>query len=247
VALQPNDARIPPEYRSAMVFRTALVEMEPYLEWLHSTVQDTFNVPIITSLPGASGRPQAEIWSLDNVSKYAKVELGARALVNCTGIGAREFSNDPALVPGRGVMVFAKRTPRHAAFNYCISEVVPDAFMTDGHLLAYAFPRGDGRLSLGGTYEEDNFSQTPTEAEVAGIRNRVGRLVPCLQEVEEISRWAGLRPVRHGGVRLEAQDLEDPDMSIVHNYGHGGGGVTTCWGCADEAVQLVQGALARSQ
>jgi D-amino-acid oxidase len=40
-------------------------------------------------------------------------------------------------------------------------------------------------------------------------------------------------------VRLEAEDYA-PGKLLVHNYGHGGAGVTLSWGCADECVQLVK-------
>ena len=43
--------------------------------------------------------------------------------------------------------------------------------------------------------------------------------------------WKGLRPYRANGPRLEVLDL--PSKLLVHNYGHGGGGITLSWGTAD--------------
>ena len=48
----------------------------------------------------------------------------------------------------------------------------------------------------------------------------------------------GLRPVR-SSVRLEREEVR-PGNWVVHNYGHGGAGVTLSWGCAGEVVQLVE-------
>lgn len=45
----------------------------------------------------------------------------------------------------------------------------------------------------------------------------------------------GLRPFRPSGFVLRAAKLDD--KLIVHNYGHGGGGMTLSWGTADLAVQ----------
>lgn len=47
----------------------------------------------------------------------------------------------------------------------------------------------------------------------------------------------GLRPGRSGGFRLEAELFDD--QTVVHNYGHGGDGVTLSWGCARLAADRV--------
>ncbi len=46
----------------------------------------------------------------------------------------------------------------------------------------------------------------------------------------------GLRPGREE-VRLERE--RHGSRLVVHNYGHGGAGVTLSWGCADEVVRCV--------
>src|SRR5262249_58896813 len=46
----------------------------------------------------------------------------------------------------------------------------------------------------------------------------------------------GLRPFRAAGFRVERQALGA--KTLVHNYGHGGGGITLSWGTAKLAVDL---------
>ena len=41
---------------------------------------------------------------------------------------------------------------------------------------------------------------------------------------------AGVRPYRSGSYRLDAETISG--KFIVHNYGHGGAGITLSWGCA---------------
>jgi D-amino-acid oxidase len=52
-----------------------------------------------------------------------------------------------------------------------------------------------------------------------------------------VSEAAALRPVR-SVVRLERERVA-PDRWLIHNYGHGGAGVTLSWGCADEVARLM--------
>lgn len=46
----------------------------------------------------------------------------------------------------------------------------------------------------------------------------------------------GLRPFRPGGFRLEAESVGD--KTVIHNYGHGGAGVSLCWGTAELAAEM---------
>jgi D-amino-acid oxidase len=56
----------------------------------------------------------------------------------------------------------------------------------------------------------------------------------------------GLRPYRPSGFRVEREQLGD--TTVIHNYGHGGGGISLSWGSAklavDLGVPLHQGAVA---
>ena len=53
----------------------------------------------------------------------------------------------------------------------------------------------------------------------------------------EIRTIAGLRPFRPSGFVVRAEKLGD--SLLIHNYGHGGGGITLSWGTARLAVDLV--------
>ncbi|MEZ0388976.1 MAG: FAD-dependent oxidoreductase [Verrucomicrobium sp.] len=47
---------------------------------------------------------------------------------------------------------------------------------------------------------------------------------------------AGLRPKRSGTYRLEA--ITQGTKQVIHNYGHGGAGITMSWGCAEGVREL---------
>lgn len=47
---------------------------------------------------------------------------------------------------------------------------------------------------------------------------------------------AGERPFRRGSYRLEG--VQEGDSFVIHNYGHGGAGITMSWGCALQARRI---------
>src|SRR4051812_28731098 len=66
---------------------------------------------------------------------------------------------------------------------------------------------------------------------------RNGCLPPVNVAPERVIRtMAGLRPYRAPGFVVRAEALGD--KRLVHNYGHGGAGITLSWGSSRLAIQL---------
>lgn len=146
-------------------------------------------------------------------------------VVHCAGLGARELAPDPSLLPVRGQLVRVK--------NPGISRVTIDDH--SGHGITYVVPRSRD-VVLGGTAEDGQEDTTPDPALTREIVARCARLEPALQGAEIVSVAVGLRPVRPT-VRLELE--RRAAGVVVHNYGHGGAGVTLSWGCAEAAAHLL--------
>ena len=96
---------------------------------------------------------------------------------------------------------------------------------------------------LGGTHDR-GAAVAPTVADIRGVLDRCTRLVPALATAQVTDFWAGLRPERAGGARIELE-WRPTGRVWVHNYGHGGAGMTVHWGSADVAAKLVTAALHR--
>lgn len=231
-----QDHCVPKNYKGAFRFKTVMVYMEVYLSWLHAKLESMNNVTIYTNIPHGKGDDE---WSFNNIKAFMHDYIRTDILVNCAGLGAGTFSNDDKIYPGRGVILIGRRTKEHDDFNYSITETEEDGLVTRDGKLAYCFPRGSDLITMGGTFEEGSCSLTAQDEEIDGVRHRVEQIVPSLKYIEEVTRWSGLRPCRHSGVRIELECRDDIGLRIIHNYGHGGGGVTTCWGCASEAASLV--------
>lgn len=153
-------------------------------------------------------------------------DAGRRAprVANCAGLGARTLVPDPGVVAVRGPKIVVEN-PGLDTFAI-VGPPGPEG--TSFH------PHGD-IVVLGGSATESEDTR-PDPAEEAAIVERCAAIEPRLRSARVLEHGVGLRPSRPE-VRLEAEPAGD--VRVVHNYGHGGLGVTLSWACAAEAAGLL--------
>jgi D-amino-acid oxidase len=154
-------------------------------------------------------------------------EAGA-VVVNCAGLGARDLVPDPGLRPIRGQHVVVA--------NPGLADFFSEDTGTSPDLLCF-YPHGD-TVVLGGTAIDGEPSLAPDAGAAARILARCAEVEPRLARARVLEHRVGARPTR-AEVRVEREVRGDGGV-VVHNYGHGGAGVTLAWGCAE----VVRGLLA---
>ncbi|MEU9185665.1 FAD-dependent oxidoreductase [Streptomyces sp. NPDC048484] len=190
--------------------RLPLIDMPVHLGWLRERFLR------------AGGTVEAR-----TVTDLAEARAEAGTVVNCTGLGARELVADPAVRPVRGQLVIVENP---GIRTWLVSTDAVAGTTT------YLFPQPD-RLVLGGTTDDNEWSQTADPAVASRIVERCALLRPEVAGARVLGHRVGLRPVRDA-VRLE-REVRRGGGVLVHNYGHGGAGVTVAWGCARVVLDLV--------
>jgi D-amino-acid oxidase len=195
-----------------------------------------FTAPVI-AMPAYLGWLESRVAALAgsietrSVSRLDELFPEAGVVVNCTGLDARHLVEDGDLHPIRGQIV--RVAPGHV-----------DRFLQVGgpqSPVTYVIPRPDCTV-LGGTADEGVFDMNVDADTAEAIVARCVALAPDLAKAPILSHAVGLRPGR-SEVRLTTEN--HPGGVLVHNYGHGGGGVTLSWGCADEVARRAGEAVAR--
>eukprot|EP00095_Tigriopus_kingsejongensis_P004224 maker-scaffold74_size411160-snap-gene-3.15 protein:Tk04224 transcript:maker-scaffold74_size411160-snap-gene-3.15-mRNA-1 annotation:"d-aspartate oxidase-like" len=158
-------------------------------------------------------------------------QMGAQfdLIINCTGVWARDLANDPKVGPLRGQVMRI-----HAPWIYKV--VLDDS--DDGNYII----SNQRSVVLGGTHQSD-WNTEPDENDSRFITSGSKAMFPsALEGATKIKDWVGLRPGRPA-VRLERETMtsnEGRKIEVIHNYGHGGSGITIFWGCAKDVSKLVQ-------
>eukprot|EP00057_Strongylocentrotus_purpuratus_P004128 XP_003728090.1 PREDICTED: D-aspartate oxidase isoform X1 [Strongylocentrotus purpuratus] len=168
------------------------------------------------------------------VDSFAELSGQYDVIVNCTGIGSRFLANDDSVEPVRG-QVMKVHAPWILGYNRYRGDPGSGA---DKH---HIYPRQDD-VTVGGTAQLGRWDTEVDPEDAKQIWERACKVVPSLKSAKIIKHWVGLRPQRSKGVRVEAETMTygSDKVKVVHNYGHGGCGITLHWGCAQDAAKLVQ-------
>ncbi|MFE5868657.1 FAD-dependent oxidoreductase [Streptomyces roseifaciens] len=200
---------LPAGFTAGYRFTVPLVDMPVYLDYL------------LRRLRAAGGTvEQRRLASLADADS-------ASVIVNCTGLGAHNLVPDSGLRPIRGQHVVVT--------NPGLTDFFSEDTGTSPDLLCF-YPHGD-TVVLGGTAIDGQSDLAPNDEAAAGILARCVEIEPRLAHARVLEHRIGARPTR-ATVRVEAERWEDSTV-VLHNYGHGGAGVTLSWGCAEETRRLL--------
>jgi len=162
------------------------------------------------------------VGSLDEAADAAPI------VVNCAGLGAGALAGDDTVRPLFGQHVVLTNPGLRQLFLE----------IDRGSEWTCYFPHPQ-RVVCGGISIPDRWDTTADPEISERILQRCRRIEPRLRDADVIETITGLRPDRPS-VRVEAEPLGS--ARCVHNYGHGGNGVTLSWGCARDVVRLVDAA-----
>jgi len=202
-------AELPEGYQDGYVFEAPVAEMTIYLPYLQRRFE---------ALGGSI--------ELRAVRSFDEAFAMCDRVVDCAGLGARELAGDATMTPIRGQVV---RVAQVGLERFILDDYGPNG-------LSYIVPRINDCI-LGGTADEGAEDLIVDSATAEAILARCIALEPRLRDAAIVAHDYKLRPGRPT-VRLEAEHPATGRL-LVHNYGHGGAGVTLSWGCADEVVRMI--------
>ncbi|HEX6930929.1 MAG TPA: FAD-dependent oxidoreductase [Streptosporangiaceae bacterium] len=201
-----DPAELPAGFATGWRYSAPIVDMPSHLDFL------------LAELLGKGGHLELGP-ALSALAEAADLSA-APVIVNCAGIGARDLVPDAGLTPVRGQVVVAANP---GLTEFFVGE------REDPTTVTYIFPHGPV-VVLGGTQQHGQASMRPDPGTAERILADCVVVEPRLAGSAVIAHRVGLRPVR-AAVRLETQAIGG-GRHLVHNYGHGGAGVTLSWGCA---------------
>jgi D-amino-acid oxidase len=180
----------------------------------------------------ASLKVEIDITAHYSTIDEACVAAAAPLVFNCTGLGAAGLCDDHTMRPVKGVLLLLNRVDN---FDDVIS------------LGEFVVAQRTDALVVGALFDEHFTDPQPTAEDVRKLMSfhsrwsgreipPLGVTVPDLRESGIVAQVGGLRPVRTSGVRLERETRRN--SVVIHNYGHGGAGVTLSWGAVEDAVQM---------
>jgi D-amino-acid oxidase len=148
-------------------------------------------------------------------------------VVNCAGVGARALTGDETLTAEWGMHVVLE----NPGVDHCFMEGPPG----QAEWVAW-MPHGQ-QLLIGGAIDPGRSDSEPDIETGERMLAAAAKANPQLASARVVGHNSGLRPARPV-IRVEEEQLAS-DRRLIHNYGHGGLGVTLSWGCADDVTAML--------
>jgi D-amino-acid oxidase len=205
---------LPEGFASGWEYTAPVVDMPAYLAYLVERLRD------------AGGELEVGM-----VGSLEDAVAAAPVTVNCTGIGAATLVPDRQVFPNRGQLVVVDNPGVSTFFIEHDESPTPTYFL----------PHGPDRVVLGGSAELGRSDLAPDYETSKAIQRRCATIEPLLAHLPVREHRVGLRPSRP---RVRLERVAVGRGQVIHNYGHGGSGVTLSWGCARDVLALVMDCLA---
>ena len=202
---------------------------------------------------------------IKSLQKKDLPDLPFDLVINCSELGAIQLFDDPHDLIYRGHLLQVLDAPallnpegKISSYNFSPGANIYET-ETGNPQDVYCYPRSDGWV-LGGSRQKGRINKNGKwigEENVNPVKHIDATEIPeqiyklhekiirqtfgiNIEQYQNRKTKLGYRYVRkkENGLRVETEDLYD--KLFIHNYGHGGAGVTLSWGCALKVLDLLK-------
>ena len=210
-------SKLPPDVIFGASFTTFTIDPTVYLPYLLDKIQELGGRVFRSKLP-IDGGIEAATTQAATTAGLDPYDEPIWAVVNATGLAAKDMVDDQNMYPIRGQTVRVKGVAK---------EVTTRLGATKSNVAAVMPRPGSNCTVVGVTVEQDVWKTDIEEDKVKMILDRARAFAPELVneqgDYEVLKVGVGLRPGRRGGARVDLEKCPS-GLVIAHTYGHAGAG-----------------------